>query len=264
MRKLLLITGVICVNFGAIQAQVVHATYIANEGIFIESANGNILIDGLFDEYYDYLASPPLSLTDSLINGDGVYNNIDFCLVTHTHADHFDPSMTIRMLENHIETTFISTAQAYDSLSSELEKSTYADRVKSLNEGVVSHQQDKSGITIQSFFAEHIGENNKNILNLCFMINIAGKKILHMGDSDTKMELFDKSGLYGIAFEVAFVPVWMLLSEEGKEIITKHVNTKQLVAIHFPNVGGEMMLKGIQQQYPDAIVFTEVGQRVEF
>ena len=238
-------------------AQNLEVTYIGNEGVLLSTGNQKVMIDALFDNYYkDYLNPDEVTL-NKMINGTTPFNDIDVLLSTHIHRDHFEVSLTGRFLTAHPETQFLSSGQIKIELEKEYEKFvSIQGRIEGFIRDEKMHDSNSDGVSVKSFFVYHAGGNRtKSIENMGFIVEIGGKRILHLGDSDTLTERYKALNLAQYDIDVALVPYWFMMSVEGQDIINNHIKAKNLIGIHFPKAGSPLALKEIKNKYPQAKVF---------
>ena len=96
----------------------IRITYIANEGVMIESSDGvKVLIDALHKKYYPDYLFPSASLMNEMILGESDFKDIDLVLVSHVHADHFDAKSVGNLLLNQPRSILISSPQAIEGIS---------------------------------------------------------------------------------------------------------------------------------------------------
>lgn len=240
-------------------------TYIANEGILIQSENKKILIDAIFDDYYkDYLA--PSAQTISNINAKASpYQSIDLLLVTHAHLDHFNPSMVSKFLTSHRETELLCPDQAIDSISNAIRDiDPLIPRLNGLQPKPEWQSPFLKGISIQTAYVRHGGQQNYEVDNQIYLINVDGRKILHLGDAEMDLSHFVRLHQSQPPIDIALIPYWFLVYPEGVDIIKTQIKPTKIVAIHYPKVGDPKSLQKIRENFPNAVVFTKEGQSVEF
>jgi L-ascorbate metabolism protein UlaG (beta-lactamase superfamily) len=63
-------------------------TFIANEGVMLESGSHKILIDALFDAPNAAYAAPSPEILQKMEAGRPPFGNIDLILITHNQPDH--------------------------------------------------------------------------------------------------------------------------------------------------------------------------------
>ncbi len=241
----------------SISAQSVKITYLANEGVLIESGNQKVLIDALFDDFYKDYLSPSLELRSDMISGQSPFEKVDLVLATHIHRDHYEAQISGDFLSDHDESKMISSAQVKADL-----KEKYVN-FSGIEGQIVAHERDLftireevNGILIHAFFINHAGgEQTSNIENMGFIVELGGKKILHLGDADMKIERFEAVNLAQYNVDAALIPYWYLIDENGQKIINEQIKPKNIIGIHFPKAGSPMALEEIAKAYPKAKVF---------
>ncbi|SMD37065.1 L-ascorbate metabolism protein UlaG, beta-lactamase superfamily [Reichenbachiella faecimaris] len=239
--------------------------YIANEGILIQSTSKSILIDAIFDDYYKDYSSPSEQTIRQLNAKESPFQVVDLLLVTHAHLDHFNPEMVYRFLKSHSETELICPNQAIDSIA----KSNR--NIETLNprlNGIISKMGWQSlflkGVSIQTAYVRHGGQQNYKVDNQIYLIHVDGKKILHLGDSEMDPSHFSQLQMSKPPIDVALIPYWYLAYSPGIDIIKNQIKPNKLIAIHYPKVGDPKSLQKIRENFPNAVVFMEEGESVEF
>jgi len=239
--------------------------YIANEGFLITGNGQKVLIDALFrDGIRPYLKASPAN-SEKLEKAASPFDRVDLLLTTHFHADHYDPLSVAAHLSNNPRSMFISTPQAVDKLKAIGNYEAVKDRVKAIlpKEGErvrLSH----NGLQVQMLNITH--GRNRPIENLGFILEIAGKKILHIGDSEATGEDFAKNNLSKEAIDIAFLPFWYLLGADEKRAIREQINPKRIVVMHIPSLsekddwiekrgGWAKVLGNIRTEFPNAVMF---------
>ncbi len=247
-------------------SQQLTITYIANEGVLIESAGKKVIIDALFDKFYDDYLHPDEALLEKMISGDAPYDNVDLLLSTHIHRDHFAPTMTGRFLKGHPETKLISSAQLAKSVTDDYAEGTSLGKQM---EGIVRdtqiHEREVNGIKVTAFFIYHAGgSRTRSIENMGYLVDINGTKILHLGDSDMNPDRFKALDLKAMGVDIAMVPYWYMADETGVSIVNDQIQPKNLIGIHFPKAGSPMALEEIAKHFPEARVFKEVFETAKY
>lgn len=245
----------------------VTVRYIANEGVLIASADKQILIDGLHREYkLEYLFPPP-EMQAVLENSRAPYEKINVLLVSHVHLDHFHPQSIGLYLKNNPRSVFASSAQAVDEVAK-----NFADHEKVRTQiRPVTHEWKKSfeieqdGVRIKFLGLRHTGgERWKDIQNLGHLITIGGKKFLHIGDADMTAENFAAFNLAEEKVDVAFVPYWFLISEDGRKFVREQFNPKHIIAVHIPPAESQTVIDQLKKDLPEASAFTQILEERSF
>lgn len=240
--------------------------YIANEGVLIRSGGKQILIDGLHREYEPAYAFPPPDLQKLLENAQKPYDKINLLLVSHIHLDHFHPLSIGLHLQNNPNAIFASSEQAIG----EVEKSftDYAKIKKQIKP--VTHEWKKSfelnydGIKVKFLGLRHGSERFRAIQNMGHLIEVGGKKILHIGDAEMTAENFSAFNLSKENIDIAFIPYWFLLSENGRALVKEQFNAKQIIAVHISPDEAEQISKDFKNTNPGVITFTKILEEINF
>lgn len=249
-----------------LSAQELKITYISNEGVLIQSGDQKVIIDALFDKYYEDYLHPTEDMLENMINGQAPYNDIDLLLSTHIHRDHFAPTVTGRFLKGHPETRLLSSAQLAKSVKDDYaEGSAVAGQIEGIIRDTEIHEREVNGIKVKAFFIYHAGgSRTRSIENMGFLVEVGGKRILHLGDADMNPDRFAELDLKSMDIDIAMVPYWYMADETGIQIINDSIRPKQLLGIHFPKAGSPMALKEIANAFPEAYVLKTVFEERVF
>ncbi len=240
-------------------------SYIANEGIFIQTEHKSILIDAIFDNYYETYSSPSEQTIRHLNAKETPYQIIDLLLVTHAHLDHFNPEMVGTFLRSHPETELICPNQAVDSIVKMANNfESLAPRLNGLDTNPTWEALFLKGVSVHTAYVRHGGKQNHAVDNQIYLIKVDGKKILHLGDAEMDPSHFTPLHLSKPPIDVALIPYWYLAYPPGIDIIKNQIKPNKLIAIHYPKVGDPKTLKKIRDNFPNAVVFMKEGQSVDF
>lgn len=244
----------------------IKVTYIANEGVLIESAQKRVLIDGLHRIYKDAYAYPPDELRSLLENARSPYDKIDLLLVSHIHGDHFHPKSVGLHLSNNPKTKLAASGQViseiikefgeFDSINPQIQTVTHRWKTSS--------EFDFDGINVKFLGLRHANERFKRIENFGHLIQIGGKTILHIGDADMTGENFSTFGLRNENIDLAFIPFWFLMSEEGRLLVKNQIGPKHIVAVHVSPDGAKKVKEDLQKHNPEITVFTNILESASF
>ena len=240
--------------------------YIANEGVLIATADKQILIDGLHREYRPAYLFPPPEMQSVLENARPPYDKINILLVSHIHLDHFHPESVGLYLKANPNTILASSNQAVEEVSkgfAEYEK-VKAQVKPVIHEWKKSVDVDRDGIKIRFLGLRHSGERFKHIENLGHVIEIAGKKLLHIGDADMTVENFATFNIAQENIDIAFIPYWFLISEEGRKLVREQFNPKSIIAVHIPPDEADEVIEQLKKDMPAAIPFTKILEERSF
>lgn len=240
------------------------ATFIANGGVLIQYQNSKVLIDGLYDADNPKFDAPSSTITKKMIAGTSPYNGIDFLLATHAHTEHFDAAMTAHFLLKNRDAIAVTTRHAADSIAAFEGSEMIIDQVRQVPFVKTWSTYAKDEAIVRAAYVKHAGKKNAKIQLLMFLVNIGGKKILHIGDAAQDLSRFEYLNLAGEEIDIAFIPFWFMTNIYGVEAVKKYFNPKKVVAIRFPAAGSPSSLAKIKQQAPGTIIFDNPGQSVSF
>lgn len=240
--------------------------YIANEGVLIRAGDKQVLIDGLHREYKPAYAFPPPDLQRLLENAEKPYDKINLLLVSHVHLDHFHPQSIALHLKNNPRAALATSEQAVGEIAKNFaEYEKIKSQIKPIkHEWKKSVELDQNGIKIKFLGLRHANAQHISIQNLGHLIEIGGKKLLHIGDADMTAENFSAFNLARENIDVAFIPYWFLLSANGRNLVKEQFNPKQIVAVHISPDEAEKISAQLEKDNPNVIVFTKILDEKKF
>jgi len=244
----------------------VTVTYIGNEGVLISSGEHQVLIDGLHREYKPDYAFPSPALLTALETAHEPYNKIDLILVSHVHLDHFHGQSIGLHLKNNKSAQLISSEQIVSGVK---EKSANFAEISGQVRQVTPEWKSLStieleGINLKILGLHHSGANFSWVQNLGHVIEIGGRKFLHIGDADMTAENFSSFNLSKEDIDVAFIPYWFLLSDNGRAFVRDQFRPKQIVAVHVPPAEAEKITSDFAKSNPGTIVFSKILETKNF
>lgn len=240
--------------------------YIANEGVLIRAGGKQILIDALHREYKPAYAFPPADLLKALETAQKPYDKINLLLVSHVHLDHFHAESVALHLKNSPTAVFASSEQAV----SEIAKN-FADYEKIKSQvKIISHEWkravefEQDGIKIRFLGLRHANAQHASVQNFGHLIEIGGKKVLHIGDADMTAENFAAFNLAKENIDVAFIPYWFLLSNDGRKLVKEQFNPKQIIAVHISPDDAEQVANRLKKDNSNVVPFTRILEEKNF
>ncbi len=241
-------------------------SYIANEGVLISSGEKRILIDGLHREYKPAYAFPPAGLLNSLETARTPYDKINLLLVSHIHLDHFHPLSIGLHLKNNPRAVLISSEQVVGEVAKDFEDyGKIKPQIKQITPNwKESIEVNHDGIKLKILGLRHGSERFRSIQNLGHIIEIGGKKLLHIGDADMTTENFAAFNLPKEKIDIAFIPYWFLLSNNGRALVKELFNPMQIIAVHISPNEAEQVSANLKEVYPEAIPFTKILEERKF
>lgn len=262
MKKLTIIFSLLLFSLN-VSAQL-EIRYIGNMGVLISGEESSVLIDGLHTEYNKkYYLFPPQSLVDSLTNSLGDFPPIKAIAATHYHRDHLDGEQISTFLDKNTQVLFFGSKQSTDLVKEA--RSNNDDRIITIETKDYQKQTVEIGdISVTGFYMNHVSPNRHgSVQNVGYLIEMEGKKILHVGDSNWFEEAFTKLNLQEENIDVAIFPYWMLLNHQKIIQLRTWVNPKHIVATHLPPSGYEDYIKTINTTYPKTTFLITLNQKVE-
>ena len=237
-------------------------TYIANEGVFLQKGNKKVLIDALHERYKPTYLYPNDQLRTQMEQGKAPFEGMNLVLVTHIHADHFGASSCARQLKYNPNTVLIGSSQIRDSL----QKTTYYNQIKNqLKVATHTEQITINQIPVKILKIAHGWPSRHGwVKNFGYVVDMDGKKVLHIGDAQLSESVFKQLALQKENIDVAILPMWFNISVEGKQLVEKYIRPKHIIATHISVREEKLSIKRIKKYFPKAIAFTKSGQKSHF
>ena len=111
-----------------------------------------------------------------------------------------------------------------------------------------------NGITVELLGLPHGG--HPGVEHLGYIVELGGRRVLHVGDTDTGEASFAPFRLDTARINVALLPQWMVLSNEGRRVIEQWIRPRQVVAFHVGTNEGQRATRAVQAALPSAITFS--------
>lgn len=210
-------------------------TYLANEGVMLSSGGTTILIDALFgDGLRGYGVVTP-ARREALERARPPFDAIDAVLATHTHRDHFDPQAVARHLVANARATFVSTDEAMAELRDAAgeDARSFAARLHP----VVLAPGERRRITSAgsaTIWALGLPHGPQSPANVGFVVDIGGRRVLHVGDSDAGLDAFTALRLTELGIDVALLTMGYLVKPELRDVVQRFIRPTEIAVIHVP------------------------------
>ena len=244
-------------------------TYLGNAGFLLADGEHTVLVDGLFGSGLSGYPSVDAERRERLESATPPFDEVDIILATHHHADHFNAAAVARHLRANPRALFLSTPQAVERLRTEVSDfAPFAGRAHGIlpAEGERHHVR-LLGLDITLLHLHHGRNRQPPVGNLGFLLELGGRKLLHVGDTVASAEEF---AVYELAKErigVALVPFWLLSDASWRGVVREQIAPDEIVAMHLPVPDApagyfapskdlDDLIERIRTAYPDARVFS--------
>lgn len=217
------------------------ARYLANAGVMIEQGDTKILFDPFFRSDFGQYDLMPRDMEAALFAGTPPWDGIDAIFISHHHGDHFDPSVVVRFLRRWPAVNLYAPQQAVDALLAleDGQGELSLDRVHGLKleRDSVAVRLETDGLLVEAVRIAHGGWPNRhaNVENIVFRVTLDNAAtVMHLGDADSGREHYVTHASYwrDRSSDLALVPVWLLLSEEGRNAVDEHVEAEHAIGMH--------------------------------
>ena len=236
----------------------VAITFLANEGVLLSSGGKHVLIDALFQKYETGYAVPADSTRTALERATGAFDSVGLILVTHRHGDHFHPASVVAHLLANPRVTLLTSAQVIDSLRGRLPVGhQLAPRLLARNAAAGSRRREVvNGIAVELLGLPHVGARHRNVEHLGYIVELGGRRVLHVGDTEASEAAFAPFRLDTARIDVALLPQWMVTSAAGRRVIERWIRPAQVVAFHFGEDDAQQARRAVKAAMPQAVAFT--------
>ena len=237
------------------QSDGVTITYLANEGVMLTSGTRKVLIDALFLKYGPEYAVPADSTQRALHNARSPFDSVDLILVTHRHGDHFHPAPVAAHLRTNPRAHLVTSQQVIDSLRSGARGLPDTRMLSRTMTPGSARREVIAGVPVHLLGLPHGGERHRQVEHLGYIVELGGRRVLHVGDTDISEAAFAPLRLDTARIDVALLPAWMVTSREGRAVIERWIRPRQVVAIHVGDGEESRTTREVQAALPSAITF---------
>jgi L-ascorbate metabolism protein UlaG (beta-lactamase superfamily) len=235
-------------------------TFLANEGVMLSSGGKKVLIDALFVKYKTGFATPADSTQAALASARAPFDNVDLILATHFHGDHFHPGPVATHLAANPRATLATSQQVIDSLRGRLPAGSALDaRILPRTTPPGTRRREViNGIPVEFLGISH-GTGPRNhlaIQHLAYIVELGGKRVLHIGDAILSDENVRAFRLDTARIDVALVPTWVVTGQASRQAIERWVKPRQVVAFHVGEGEGDRADRDVKAAMPGATTLT--------
>ena len=216
------------------------ATYLANEGVVVESGGSKLMFDPFFHNDYGVYALVPEKMRQAIFAGKAPFDKIDAVFVSHAHEDHFDAADMIKYLTQNSAVQLFAPNQAVEQLKSQ---KGFADVQARVNAILLAKDEKAKQIPYKNLLVEavripHAGwPQRADVENIVF--RVGGQKtvrVMHMGDADPDEEHYKPHQKFWHSHrtDMVFAPYWFGLMPSGQKILQEVINAEKAVGVHVP------------------------------
>lgn len=246
-----------------VQSQTLTISYLGNMGVVIDDGKQSLIIDGIHSFYDALYMYPPQTLVDSILNRQGRFDKVQSLFVTHRHRDHFDPLLTLRFLQHAGARAFVPR-QVVDSMALYKNFSSIQKRVTGLKPAGRDTLSGLSYPVIALNIPHTYQQRHHAVQNIGYIIEIAGKKILHVGDMDADNDVLESLNLLQDKIDIAILPLWMMYDADNRHLVEQWIKPKTVIITHVYSGEKESELIEFEQSIPGSVIFYKLYQTVRF
>jgi L-ascorbate metabolism protein UlaG (beta-lactamase superfamily) len=218
-----------------------RAHYLANAGVMIARGDTKILFDPFFRNDYGQYDLMPQEMEAALFAGLPPWDGIDAIFISHHHGDHFDPAVVLKFLHSQPSVKLYAPQQAVTALLAltDAPSESLMNRVHGLKleRDSAAVRMDMDGLIIEAVRIAHGGwpDRHADVENIVFRVTLNNATtVMHLGDADAGREHYARHASYWQArvTNLALVPVWLLLTDNGRYVLDEHVGAEHAIGIH--------------------------------
>ncbi len=213
----------------------IKLVFNANCGFTVSNETSNCVFDSLFrlsaeSEY----GEPDSTFVSNVVGGVQPFDRTTALVITHDHADHFDPELTTDFLQAHHLNRVICPRSVRDRIGSDFSEQILTP--------VASGSDDPQeavtvgDLSVKPLRTDHCGppgEPNIAVDHNSYIVTFGETSILLGGDLHPSVESIAELGLVELQLRAAVVPHWFL-DDYGLTIIKDHIAAEHIVISHVP------------------------------
>jgi L-ascorbate metabolism protein UlaG (beta-lactamase superfamily) len=219
------------VDYGVLDPNVPTIIHVQNDGYLIMVGGKKILIDGLFVLNTNPPSSQRLQAMQEALPP---FDDIDLILVTHDHADHFEPDLVGQHLLNDTGAVVVTTDVTAEYLASWFEDANqFEERVIGLHlERGGSQTLEVAGIELEVYYFSH---GSPTMPNFGFLFTLEGITFFHTGDivvDDVPLEEVRQFELFERGIDIGFLPNFYLWQDEYEGYMESAFGAEFIIPMH--------------------------------
>jgi L-ascorbate metabolism protein UlaG (beta-lactamase superfamily) len=211
----------------------ISITYIANEGFLFSSDGKQVLVDAVFNNGFGLYYTPPGDVIIQERSATAPFDNIEALLLTHNHADHFNPAYVVQHMLNDLTATALVTAQASNQLRQLGGYPQITNRVITASPSPGSALTFSiAGIDFKVVSLQHASDPGGSIQNLGYLFTFSGVRIFHPGDTANDLQAYQTLNLAEEHIDLAFCPRWFFDDTQNARAIIDYLHPRTLIVMH--------------------------------
>ena len=256
---------VLCAQGGLaadLNADPVTIRYIGNLGVILRYGEQQVIIDGVLGSASGWV-EPTADERTAIIEGSGLYVDVEVAAVTHRHGDHISSSVANQFLSRQPNAMFIGSPAAGVGGSISRPGQTLP-----INLTRFANQQiEVNGVSLTVYHTRHFnqfGNDFSNEINLSYLVELGGRKILHLGDFDYAADNIQALGLAPGELDAVIMPTFnTLISAANFALISDLLAPGTIIAAHLQSAQLSSERNRVLNLLPDAVIFDSPGEEFE-
>ncbi len=227
---------------------------VADEGVMISSGKTSILIDSLGK-----------SIHQNLLGGQPPFSSIQMAFLSHTHSDHFNPTITRDFLRKHPETTLASSPQVmrviregfsgYPQIKNQLKQlKIKKGGIKSINFSGIKGSYIESSHAVSSVIPDRV---------IGLLVHFGNKKIFYLGESEMTPDIWQHRDFKSTGIDVAILPYWTFKEETTRKVLAEHIGPQEIIVTLDGDHVEKSEFEKILRKYPKVLFLHTVLQSIE-
>lgn len=238
--------------------------YIGNMGVLLSNGKQSVSIDAFHVFYHADYKNPSKELVRSLLQGTHKeYPAVTMALFTHVHGDHFYKGYGAEYVQGNSAAILLAAAQSCEEIREMIGSDKHASQLKEVPYDGTSLKITQGEVCVKAFKLDHAGpRRHGQVQNIAYIVDIADKKILHVGDSewDPVKRIFPVKKVIEEKIDIAILPYWMLLYDDPVENVQKYIHPKEIIATHIPPDISKSDQAKLRKLFPGITLFMEIGE----
>ena len=238
--------------------------YVGNMGVLLSNGKQSVSIDAFHVFYRADYKNPSKELVYSLMQGTHKqYPAVEMALFTHVHGDHFYKGYGAEYVQGNEDALLLAAAQSCDEIREILGADKHAAQLREVPYDGSIVKVTQGEVCVKAFKLDHAGPSRHgSVQNIAYIVDIADKKILHVGDSewDPVKRIFPVKNILEEKIDIAVLPYWMLLYDDPVENVAKYIHPKEIIATHIPPDISKSDQAKLRKLFPGITLFMEIGE----